>query len=55
MGVYSGIKIGKKPPRCRRGGIQPGVEDYFFMYMTSFTRFTVRPMLGRYAATRLGA
>gem|GEM_PF-5276900 len=28
---------------------------YFFIYITSFTSFTVRGTSGRYAATRLGA
>ena len=30
-------------------------EYYFFIYITSFTSFTVREMSGKAAATRLGA
>ncbi len=31
------------------------VDFYFFMYITSFTSFTVRSTSGRYSFTRLGA
>ena len=32
-----------------------GLAAYFFMYITSFTSFTVRSTSGRYSFTRLGA